>query len=66
MSVFLIAGLSELVRNCFTSRPHVELLLQGLVLTPEESHLIGQLTLLLIAMDEDVGSCLTQEIKAYK
>lgn len=42
---------------CFTSRPHVELFLQGLVLSPEESHLIGQLTLLLVAVDEDVGGC---------
>lgn len=42
---------------CFTSRAHVQLLLQDLVLAPEESHLIGQLTLLVVAVDEDVGGC---------
>lgn len=41
----------------FTSGAHVELLLQGLVLSPEEAHLVGQLTLLLVAVDEDVGGC---------
>lgn len=41
----------------FTSRAHVQLLLQDLVLAPEESHLIGQLTLLVVAVDEDVGGC---------
>lgn len=41
----------------FTSRAQAELFLQDLVLSPEESHLIGQLTLLLAAMDEDVGGC---------
>ena len=45
---------------CFTSRAHVQLLLQDLVLAPEESHLIGQLTLLVVAVDEDVGGCWTR------
>lgn len=39
----------------FTSGPDVELLLQLLVLPPQESNLFGQLTLLLVAVDEDVG-----------
>lgn len=41
----------------FTSGPDVELLLQRLVLPPEESNLFGQLALLLVAVDEDVRCC---------
>lgn len=41
----------------FTSGPDVQLLLQLLVLPPQESNLFGQLTLLLVAVDEDVGGC---------
>lgn len=40
-----------------TSGPGVELLLQLLVLPPQESNLFGQLSLLLVAVDEDVGGC---------
>lgn len=41
---------------CLTFRPHAELFLQGLVLSPENSNLIGQLALLLAA-NEDVCGC---------
>lgn len=40
-----------------TSGAQVELLLQGLVLSPEEPQLAGQLALLLRTVDEDVGGC---------
>lgn len=45
-----------------TSGCHAELFLQSLVLSPEESHLLSQLTLLLVAVDEDVGGCWTWHI----
>lgn len=48
------------VWNFYTSWPHVELFLQGLVLSPKELDLIGQLSLLLVALDEDVGGCWTR------
>lgn len=41
-----------------TFGPHAELLLQCLVLSPENSNLIGQLASLL-AVDEDVCGCST-------
>jgi len=56
--VFLIIGQRDVAQTCvFTFRHQAELVLQHLVLSPEESHLIGQLTLLLVTVDEDVGGC---------
>lgn len=52
----VLACVSPRCSAFFTSGPDVELLLQLLVLSPQESNLFGQLTLLLVgAVDEDVG-----------
>lgn len=45
------------MKRVFTSGAGVELLLQLLVLPPQDAKLFGQLTLLLVAVDEDVGGC---------
>lgn len=52
-----VAASLTAMKRAFTSGAAVKLLLQLLVLPPEESNLFGQLTLLLVAMDEDVGGC---------
>lgn len=44
-------------RSVLTFGHHAELLIEDFVLSPEETHLTGQLTLLLVTVDEDVGGC---------